>query len=146
MSKSIENLIRNARSSAVEDFKKRFKQKWFNDAPCFHWKELELSEGLKSLVLTEHPSVWLLSYDSSKNFEDIEWEEKDVYSILFFDWLSKELPAIDEAKKEKWFQYNISQGLGMISFDNQELILCYHEGTESFAKEWKTHFEKQLKV
>jgi hypothetical protein len=146
MAKSIEDLIRSARNSAVEGFKKRFKQKWFNDVPCFHWKELELSEELKSLVLTEHPSVWLLAYDSSKSFEDIEWTKKDVYGILFFDWLSKELPAIEEAKKENWFQYNISQGLGMLNFDYKEVILCYHEGTAAFAKEWKNHFEKHLKV
>lgn len=146
MEKSIENLIKNARSSAVENFKKRFKQKWFNNVPCFHWKELELSDELKSMVLTDHPSVWLLSYDAAINFEDVEWEVKDVYSILFFDWLSKELPAIGQLKREEWFQYNISQGLGMLSFDNQELILCYHEGTEPFAKEWKTYFDKNLKV
>ncbi|HZH87525.1 MAG TPA: hypothetical protein VFD77_09415 [Brumimicrobium sp.] len=146
MAKSNEDLIRSARSSAVEDFKKRFKQKWFNNTPCFHWKELELSDELKSIVLTEHPSVWLLNYDSSMSFEEIEWKKGDVYSILFFDWLNKELPAIKEAKKENWFQYNISQGLGMLNFNNKELILCYHEGTEPFALEWKTHFEKHLKV
>src|SRR5690554_3754765 len=138
MKKSIENLVRNARNSAVEEFKKRFKQKWFNDVPCFHWKELQLNEELKSMVLTEHPSVWLLAYDSSNNFEDTEWEKKEVYSILFFDWLNKELPEIEEIKKTEWFQYNISQGLGMLNFNHKELILCYHEGKEYYAKEWKT--------
>src|SRR5690554_6963221 len=72
MAKSIEDLIRNARSSAVEDFKKRFKQKWFNDVPCFHWKELEISDELKPIVLTNHPSVWLFSLDDSKQFDDIQ--------------------------------------------------------------------------
>lgn len=146
MAKSIEDLIRNARSSAVEDFKKRFKQKWFNDVPCFHWKELEISDELKPIVLTNHPSVWLFSLDDSKPFDDIQWEKNDVYSILYFDWLSKELPGIDEERKENWFQYNISQGLGMLNYGGKELILCYNEGSESFANEWKIHFEKHLKV
>src|SRR5690554_1155897 len=146
MAKSIEDLIRNARSSAVEDFKKRFKQKWYNDFPCFHWKELELSEALKSLVLTKEPSIWLLSYDTSKKLEDIEWRKEDVSGVLFFDWLSKELPGIQEENKANWFQYNISQGLEMLNYGSRDLILCYSEGKEAFAKEWKAQFEKHLKV
>ncbi|PKR79838.1 hypothetical protein CW751_12840 [Brumimicrobium salinarum] len=145
MDKSTKNKLQEAKSSQIADFQNRFKQKWFKNIPCFHWKELTLSDGLKSVMLNGHPSVWLLTYDAKIAFEDITWDESKVKNFLFFDWLYRELPAIEEAKKEAWYQYNISQGLGMLNFLNNDVVLCYHEGEESFAKEWKTHFESFLK-
>lgn len=146
MSNSIEDLIRVARGNTVEDFKLRFMQKWYGAIPCFHWKELNLSNEVKDLVITENPSIWLLTYDEQLDLEGKNWKKKDLYRVLNFDWITEAIAPLETSEQSSWLKNNIATAMCMFDIDQENLILCYREGTAPFAKEWRAHFEKQLKV
>ena len=85
--KSIEELIRSARVETTNEFKERFKQKWFNGLPAFRWSELQLTQELKATIYTENPTVWLLRLPQNERFDDKVWDVIDVSRILSFDYL-----------------------------------------------------------
>ncbi len=147
MGNSIEDLIRVARGNAVEDFKLRFMQKWYDATPCFHWKELNLSDEVKKLVVTENPSIWLFTYDGKElDLDDKNWEVEDLYKVLEFDWINEAIAPLETDEVSSWLKNNITTVMLMFDIDHEDLVLCYNEGKAPLGKEWRTYFEKQLKV
>ena len=143
--KSIEELIRSARSETTEEFKSRFKQKWFEGLPAFRWSELQLTQDLKATIYTENPTVWLLHLPSNETFDDKVWDITDVSKILSFDYLEKGHDALDDEELfNLWLSENISTGIGMLNFPKDEYVIVYTGGTGPFAKEWIGHFENKL--
>lgn len=147
MNNSIENLIRVARGNAVEDFKMRFMQKWYETIPCFHWRELNLSNELKEVVLSKNPSVWLFRHTEKElDLDDKHWDKNELQKVLVFDWITEGIDQLDSSEQGTWLKNNIATAMQLFDIDQVDLILCYSEGNSSFAKEWRVYFEKQLKV
>jgi len=74
MKSSTEDLIRQARGNAMEGFKLRFMQKWCGNKPCFHYKEINLSNELKELLITNNPSIWFFTNTEEVDLEDKVWK------------------------------------------------------------------------
>lgn len=146
MRNSTEDLIRAARGNAVEDFKIRFMQKWYADTPCFHSKELNLSDEFKTLVINENPSIFLLYSNEELDLEEKQWEKEELQKVLVFDWINDVIAPLEVNEKSAWLRDNIRTAMTIFEIDQEDLILCYHEGVSYFSKEWRAHFEKQLKV
>ena len=147
MNNSIEDLIRTARGNALEDFKFRFMQKWYESTPCFHWKELKLSSELKEAVVTENPSVWFfINNEKELDLDDKNWGKNELHKVLVFDWINEEIAGFELSEQSDWLKNNIATAMQVFSENQDDLILCYNEGTTPFSKEWRVHFEKQLKV
>ncbi len=143
--KSIEELIRSARSETTEEFKSRFKQKWYEGLPAFRWSELQLTQDLKATIYTENPTVWLMHLPTEEVFDDKVWDVKDVSKILSFDYL--EIGRDDLADEDifsLWLEQNISNGIGMLNFPKDDCIIVYTGGTSLYSKEWLAHFENEL--
>jgi hypothetical protein len=147
MRNSVEDLIREARGNAVEDFKLRFMQKWYDTTPCFHWRELNLSSELKELVLSENPSIWLFNYNENElDLDDKHWAKNELHKVLVFDWINDGIASLNENEQSSWLKNNIATAMQMFDIDQEDFILCYSEGKASFSKEWRIHFENRLKV
>lgn len=146
MKSSIEDLIRVARGNAVENFKLRYMQKWYNNKPCFHWREMKISAELKELLITKNPSVWFFSFNGDIDLEDKNWEKNELHNFLIFDWINEGIDSIDNSEISAWISDNIKTAIVMFESNREDLVLCYHEGTMPFSSEWRNHFEKQLKV
>lgn len=143
--KSIEELIRSARSETTTEFKDRFKQKWYKGLPAFRWSELQLTQDLKATIYTENPTVWLLHLPSNEIFDDKVWDIQDVSKILSFDYLEKGHDAMkDEELFNLWLAENINTGIGMLNFPREDCVIVYTGGTGPYAREWITHFENKL--
>jgi hypothetical protein len=146
MRNSIEDLIRVARGNAVEDFKLRFMQKWYETTPCFHWKELNLSSEIKALVITENPSIWLSNSDEELDIDDKIWEKNELDKVRIFDWIKESIAPLEKSEQSIWLENNIKTTMEKFGIHQENLVLCYYEGTTPFSKEWRAHFEKKLKV
>lgn len=143
--KSIEELIRSARTATTDEFKERFKQKWFEGLPAFRWSELQMSQDLKATVYTENPTVWLLHLGADERFDDKMWDIEDVRKILSFDYLENDHDALeDDDLFDLWLSENISTGIGMLNFPKDECVIAYTGGTGPYAQEWIRHFENKL--
>lgn len=143
--KSIEELIRSARSESTEEFKSRFKQKWFEGLPAFRWSELQLTQDLKATIYTENPTVWLLHLPTDEVFNDKVWDVEDVSKILSFDYLERGHDDLnDEDLFSLWLEQNISTGIGMLNFPKEDCVIVYTGGTGPYAKDWIAHFENEL--
>lgn len=143
--KSIEELIRSARTATTDEFKERFKQKWFEGLPAFRWTELQMSQDLKATIYTENPTVWLLHLGADEQFDDKLWDIEDVRKILSFDYLENNHDAAsDEELFNLWLTENISTGIGLLNFPKDECVIAYTGGTGPYAKDWLRHFENKL--
>ncbi|WP_107038367.1 hypothetical protein [Brumimicrobium mesophilum] len=146
MKSSTEDLIRVARGNAMEDFKLRFMQKWYGNKPCFHYKEINLSNELNELLITKHPSIWFFSNSEEVDLEDKIWEKKELHNFLIFDWIDEGIESMENVEIKTWLENNIKTAMKLFESDQDDLVLCYHEGTLPSSNEWRSHFEKQLKV
>jgi len=143
--KSIEELIRSARSETTEEFKSRFKQKWYEGLPAFRWSELQLAQELKATIYTENPTVWLMHLPTDEVFDDKIWDVKDVSKILSYDYLEIDHDDLnDESLFNLWLEQNISNGIGMLNFPKDDCVIVYTGGTSPYAKQWLSHFENKL--
>lgn len=142
---SIEALIRSARSETTEEFKSRFKQKWYDGLPAFRWSELQLTQELKATIYTENPTVWLMHLPISEVFDDKVWDVADVTKILSFDYLERGHDQLsDDDLFNLWLEENIATGIGMLNFPKEDCVIVYTGGTGPHAKEWVAHFENKL--
>lgn len=144
--KSIDELIRSARSEATTAFKERFRQKWFGDIPAFRWSELQLTQDLKATIYTENPTVWLLRLKEDERFEDKQWDVEDVRAVIAYDYLENGHEATaDETLFQTWLKEDIASGIELMQTPNEETVMVYTGGTGPYAKDWLAMFEKQLK-
>lgn len=145
MSSSTMDLIRAARANALDDFKMRFKQKWYRELPCFHWRELKLSTALKTSMEHKHPSFYLLSFsEETLDLEDKVWEMQALENGLVLEGIeNNSFQALD---LDAWLENSLEKVKKENAVNQEDFILCYHEGTSSAAKEWRAHFEKELKI
>jgi hypothetical protein len=142
---SIEALIRSARSETTEEFKSRFKQKWYDGLPAFRWSELQLTRELKATIYTENPTVWLMHLPTEEVFNDKVWGVADVTKILSFDYLERGHDQLnDDELFNLWLEENILSGIGMLNFPKEDCVIVYTGGTGPYAKEWVAHFENEL--
>ncbi|PWH85867.1 hypothetical protein [Brumimicrobium oceani] len=145
MNNSIEDVVRIARENALEDFKFRFMQKWYEATPCFHWKELKLSPELKTEVGNEVPSVYFFIDDGKElDLDDKVWEKGELHKVISFEWMSEEISEIEDDQRVEWFRNSIATALQKTNDAQTDLIMVYNEGGLVFSKEWRYYFEKQL--
>ncbi len=144
--KSIDELIRSARSETKTAFKERFRQKWFGDIPAFRWSELHLTRDLKATIYTENPTVWLLRLEEDECLDDKQWDLKDVRSVIAYDYLENGHESTeDDTLFQTWLREDINSGIELLQITNEESIMVYTGGTGPYAKNWLAMFEKQLK-
>ena len=140
-----EELLLNARKATLERIRHDISFEYYNDILAFHAKTLNLSPAFKSSVLLQNPIIVFLKNNYNESFEHIEWQEKDIFSIISFDDLSNFNEPEDEAYFDLWINGDIENAFKMIDEEHvSKTILCYFEGKSQFSNRWLFHFRNLL--
>jgi len=73
-------------------------------------------------------------------------EKNELHNFLIFDWISEGIQTIEKNEINTWLNNNIKTAMKLFESDQDNLVLCYHEGALPSSNEWRSQFEKQLKV
>lgn len=142
---SREEALLSARKATLERIRHDISFEYYEGIIAFHAKTLNLSSGFKSSILLDHPIVVFLRNNYNESFENIFWEEKDIFSIISFDDLSKFEEPEHEEFFDLWIQEDIENAFRMIDEEQvQQTVLCYFEGKNKHSQRWLHHFRNRL--